>query len=310
MASIHETLGASGSEVPKVVAEDPPRRGFARRFALPFAFLAVFGLFALVVVGAWQDHLAPAGEPPLVRAPPGPIKRPPDTPGAVDTQSEGAAALAAGQPPPPRIERILPRDPPPPKTLAEADPGLVAPPPASAAPTEAANPALPHGLGASIAGANGPARATAATALAEGPGEAYTPPANTAPPPAAASSPAPAPLPVAGRAGAESGAARAPSANASAPAGTARASGPAGPWGVQIAAVSSREAAERGWRALLARYPDVLGPLQPRVEELRLANGSTLYRLQGVGLGDREAAARVCARLRAGGEQCFVVGAR
>jgi hypothetical protein len=79
---------------------------------------------------------------------------------------------------------------------------------------------------------------------------------------------------------------------------------------VQIAAVSSREAAERGWSQLQSRHPDVLGSLRLRVDEARLASGLTLYRLQGLGFPDRESAAQACARLKAAGTECFVVGGR
>ena len=79
---------------------------------------------------------------------------------------------------------------------------------------------------------------------------------------------------------------------------------------MQVAAVSSREAAERGWAALQARHPDLLGPLRLRVREARLANGLTLYRVQGLGFAERDAAAQTCARLEAAGTECFVVGVR
>jgi hypothetical protein len=61
---------------------------------------------------------------------------------------------------------------------------------------------------------------------------------------------------------------------------------------------------------LQSRHPEVLGPLQLRVDEARLANGLTLYRLQGLGFPDRESAAQACARLKAAGTECFVVGGR
>lgn len=320
MASIHETLAAGGGNYARVVAEDPPRRSFWRRFGVPLAFIVVFGLFALIVIGAWQDYLAPAGEPPIVRAPPGPIKRPPDTPGAVDMYGEGAATLAAGQPPTPRVERILPREPPPPKTVAEADPSLLAAPATNPTPTP---PSAVPAASAETAGA-GALRAMPTASAVDGPGEAFVPPAS-APPTAssaAATDPAPGAPQAAGAAPVRPQPSETPLASVQparpatpaspAPTTAPRANGLAGsgPWGVQIAAVSSREAAERGWRMLVARHPDLLGGLQLRIEELRLANGSTLYRLQGIGLADRDAAARVCARLRALGEQCFVVGAR
>ncbi|MCX8101666.1 MAG: SPOR domain-containing protein [Geminicoccaceae bacterium] len=149
-----------------------------------------------------------------------------------------------------------------------------APPPATAAPP----PARPDQLVAREPPALRPSPAPAAA-----PGPTPAPPATAAPRPQAALPPAPPP--------------------AAGPAGR-------GPWGVQIAAVSSREAAERGWAALQSRHPEVLGGLQLRVEEARLANGLTLYRLQGIGLADREAAAQACTRLKAAGTECFVVGGR
>lgn len=399
MASIHETLGASRKGVTTLVAADPPRRPLWRRWGPPALVAAAFAVLAAVVWLAWQDGLAGGGEPPLVRAPAGPIKHPPDKPG-VDEPAErrnGATRLVEGPAPPPKVERLLPREPAAPRSLAEADPELAAQPPA---------PGPTGGLGASAAAATRPPAAAPATASAA-PSPAATPSALAAPeparpalsawpvqaplaqpptarPPAAQSppaplpaaeppaavaaipppepvrampgppasataasppvaappvpaarapaSPAPAPLaqsPAAPSLGARSPGARVPTAQP--PAATAarppapdqlaarepapgRASAPPsaprGPWAVQVAAVSSREAAERGWTALQARHPDLLGPLQLRVEEARLANGLTLYRLQGLGFADRDAAAQTCARLKAAGNECFVVGVR
>ncbi|MCS6780754.1 MAG: hypothetical protein NZ555_13755, partial [Geminicoccaceae bacterium] len=133
MASIHETLQAGRKAYPTLLAADPPRAGLWRRIGVPAAIALVFLAFAGIVFLAWQDSFVPAGEPPIVRAPPGPIKRPPDTPGGVDVQGErdSVTSIAAGQPPTPKVERILPREPAPPRTLAEADPSLLAPPPSA-----------------------------------------------------------------------------------------------------------------------------------------------------------------------------------
>ncbi|BCX18727.1 MAG: hypothetical protein KatS3mg117_2409 [Geminicoccaceae bacterium] len=389
MASIQETLGAGRKGYATLVAADPPRRSTFRRIVLPTILATVLLGFAAIVWLAWQDDLAGSGEPPLVRAAPGPIKRPPDTPGGVDIEGErhGMASLLNGAPAQPRVERLLPREPPPPKSLAEADPGLLAPPPPPAPPPAASPaavappPAPTGGLGAAAAAGpvppsiepTAPSPRTTTTSpsgpdLATVPAPPTAPSGSTTPaaaaepaPPAAtvramptpasrAEPPAPAPAaappvpaappvvaalpsnPPAARPPVPSAAAQptpaAPAPVATAPARPAPpaperlaarepptapappAAGRGGPWGVQIAAVSSREAAERGWMQLQSRHPEVLGPLQLRVDEARLANGLTLYRLQGLGFPDRESAAQACARLKAAGTECFVVGGR
>jgi len=382
MASIQETLAAGRKGYTTLVAADPPRAGTFRRVVLPMLFVTVLSGFVAIVWFAWQDEFAGRGEPPLIRAAPGPIKRPPDTPGGVDFEGErhGMASLLGGAPPQPRVERLLPREPPPPKSLAEADPSLLAPPPPSATSTPAVTPSTPTGgLGASAGAAEPVVRA--AEPVDTGERTATVPPvAQTLGGPAAApsaavpsaadstSGPAPAPPPDAIRAmprpvsgsqasgstasaavtpasvAPHSGAAQPPDPSASSPpvpptappafppaaVSPARPAAPAaerlaarepataplspsagrGPWGVQIAAVSSREAAERGWAQLRSRHPEVLGPLGLRIDEARLANGLTLYRLQGFGFADRDSAARACARLKAAGTECFVVGGR
>jgi len=361
MASIQETLGAGRKGYATLIAADPPRRGVIRRIVLPTALATVLLGFAAIVWLAWQDSLSGSGEPPLIRAAAGPIKRPPDTPGGVDIEGErlGVTSLLAGPPPQPRVERLLPREPTPPKSLAEAEPTLLAPPapepravpapatpvvasppeparpaepsrtaepvrpmpvpPAAAPHPTAPNPAAPPG---SLAAARpspalaptaaGPSAAPAMPPPVPAPAAAAPAPAPVAsPPPVAATAPAPPPGPTASPSPArpaapppEQLAAREP------PSAPAVGSRGRGPWGVQIAAVSSREAAERGWAQLQGRHPEVLGGLQLRVDEAKLANGLTLYRLQGLGFADRESAAQACARLKAAGTECFVVGGR
>jgi hypothetical protein len=385
MASIQETLGAGRKGYATLIAADPPPRGVFRRIVLPTALATVLLGFAAIVWLAWQDSLSGSGEPPLIRAAAGPIKRPPDTPGGVDIEGErlGVTSLLAGPPPQPRVERLLPREPTPPKSLAEADPGLLAPPaaPPTAAPAGASRigptaqpgPAPLSGLGAAAAAAPPtapapPATRSAATSAPEpraapspGPQASMSPPAEAprtaeasrtaepvrpmpvppatepdqaAPsPPAAPSgtlaaarpSPVPAPAPAVAAPAPAPVAALPPAPPSPArpttppperlaarePASTPLlGSGARGPWGVQIAAVSSREAAERGWAQLQGRHPEVLGGLQLRVDEAKLATGTTLYRLQGLGFPDRESAAQACARLKAAGTECFVVGGR
>lgn len=73
--------------------------------------------------------------------------------------------------------------------------------------------------------------------------------------------------------------------------------------GVQLAAYSSRARAEQGWNDL-ARRTDALNGLRYRIEE-GVVDIGTVYRLQAVA-GDRAAADRLCAALKADGLDCQV----
>lgn len=86
------------------------------------------------------------------------------------------------------------------------------------------------------------------------------------------------------------------------PAASAQASSTAGV-GVQLAAYSSRARAEQGWNDLRGRT-DALDGARYRIEEGQVDIG-TVYRLQAVA-GDRAAADRMCAALKADGLDCQV----
>lgn len=73
--------------------------------------------------------------------------------------------------------------------------------------------------------------------------------------------------------------------------------------GVQLAAYSSRARAEQGW-ADLSRRTDALSGMRYRIEE-GVVDIGTVYRLQAVA-GDRAAADRLCAALKADGVDCQV----
>lgn len=87
-----------------------------------------------------------------------------------------------------------------------------------------------------------------------------------------------------------------------APAATAPAPASSGV-GVQLAAYSSRARAEQGW-ADLSRRTDALSGMRYRIEE-GVVDIGTVYRLQAVA-GDRAAADRLCAALKADGVDCQV----
>lgn len=73
--------------------------------------------------------------------------------------------------------------------------------------------------------------------------------------------------------------------------------------GVQLAAYSSRARAEQGWSEI-SRRTDILSGMRYRVEE-GVVDIGTVYRLQAVA-GDRAAADRLCAALKADGIDCQV----
>lgn len=79
---------------------------------------------------------------------------------------------------------------------------------------------------------------------------------------------------------------------------------PTGDAAVQLGAFSSRGRADEVWSTLSERY-SYLGDLAKSVESVEVG-GKTLYRLRASGLQGRAAAADMCARLKAAGEQCVV----
>jgi hypothetical protein len=116
--------------------------------------------------------------------------------------------------------------------------------------------------------------------------------------PAASLQPAPAPTPVQ----------EAPAA-ASPPAVVAPAPRPApsGRLQVQLAAVSSEEAARGEWERLSRRMPELLGSRQPIVTRLEREGQPPLFRLRTSGLPDAEAVREFCEQVRARGGACVPV---
>lgn len=125
-------------------------------------------------------------------------------------------------------------------------------------------------------------------------------PAENAP---AAETPAPAPQP-------EAPATAAAPEKSPAPAKPAAADAPApsitdGAWLVQLGAFGSADGADKAWRMLKEKYGTLLTSLRPDVDILERAGKDPLYRLRAGPFANRDAADKVCARLKAEGQACF-----
>ena len=79
------------------------------------------------------------------------------------------------------------------------------------------------------------------------------------------------------------------------------------PFAVQIASVKTRAGAEREWRVLRDRYPDILAGRTRSFEKAKLTGGETVVRLRTGGFTNRTEAAAFCARLTAKHHNCLVV---
>jgi hypothetical protein len=80
---------------------------------------------------------------------------------------------------------------------------------------------------------------------------------------------------------------------------------PAGHTQVQLAAVSSEQAALSEWNRLARRMPDVLGSRRPAVIRVE-RDGKTLWRLRTGGFADASQARGFCEQVRAKGGNCTV----
>ena len=74
---------------------------------------------------------------------------------------------------------------------------------------------------------------------------------------------------------------------------------------VQFAATASEESAHAFWQSLVHRFPDALGQRAPTV--IRFERGGTVFwRVRTEGFASLSEAQSLCARMRAGGQDCFV----
>ena len=79
------------------------------------------------------------------------------------------------------------------------------------------------------------------------------------------------------------------------------------PFAVQLASVKTRAGAEREWRVLRDRYPEILAGQSRSFDEAKLAGGVSVVRLRTGGFENRAEAATLCARLVAKHQNCLVV---
>ncbi len=308
-----------------------PRAMSRSRMALA---VAVLGAFAAFTWYAYERVGEPGGEAiaPLIKADKGPTRVRPESPGGMEIPYQDKMIyeeLSRGEPEP-GVERLLPPPevplPPPTSTAGvppQAGPGsahvetLVGtfPPPAQ--------PVAPPDVQAEPAPTPTPSQAETVTAVepapapTAGPGVAKLPPSG---PEEDAEAPGGAQSVPAAQAGSDEAAPATPKPSAksqqkgpedtavaalsSPPAGQAPA---AGGHRIQVAAVRSREGAERGWRRLQKAHADVLGPLTLTVEKVDLGSKGIFYRIQGGPL-TQQAAAEACAELKRRKTGCFVVG--
>ena len=76
---------------------------------------------------------------------------------------------------------------------------------------------------------------------------------------------------------------------------------------VQLAALRSRQAAEREWARLKKAHGDLLDPLTAVFRRVNLGSEKGIYfRLQAGSLADRQAAIGLCAKLKARKERCVI----
>lgn len=297
------------------------RQGGLGRWVVMGLGAFVFAVFAAVLWYAYVEvmGLGAGGPPPLIKAEAGPIKRAPDDPGGMEIPNRDSAAARVFQERSDglRRERILPRqdtsqlelepEPPPPVERLEASEPSPHPPaePSPAAGTATAAPAQtetapaatpPPAVRSQIVVTDRMAATTPqAAAPATPPPRPLAPPAGVLRPPAPVPQPPPTQAPQAGR---TPPAAVPPSRSAPAASPIFR---------VQLGAFRSEAAANQAWSSLQRRLQAPLASLRPFVLEAQTSAG-TFYRLQAGPLASRDGAVQACAQVKAGGNDCFIVG--
>jgi len=293
-------------------AEDedrPKRRG---------GLVTVAAVVALAVVGTGAAYgyrtfigSPRSGEPPVIKADPGPNKIVP--PSATADAGKATDRLASGQ------ERMVPREEQPVNVqdAARADgPRVVFPPlnqnsnpPTTASVSPANKPMMPS---SAIPGEEPrkvhtlAVRGDQVDAATATPAARQTPARLTAPAPAAGNASANAPLSLAPQA---APAPAAPSRSASlypAPQNIAPAPAATGGYVVQVSSQRNDNDARASFRALQNKFPSVLGSRSPLIKRVDLGDKGTYYRAMVGPFGSSDEASQLCGNLKSAGGQCVV----
>lgn len=273
--------------------ETPPQRG--RWLQIGVTAVAVIGFFVMVWFAyQWGLERGYREEVPVIRAEAGPVKVKPDNPGGLVVPNQDKLVLnqGAGAPEPAGVERLLsapetPQPVPQPETvpaLAAADAEGTANEPAlrlqsveSAAPSAAAGRTAETQAAAEPTPPPEVAPAAGGTGLADASGGEST----TA-------------TPDVGGGGA-----------AAAPAKLQLAAVEDGDFVIQLASVTSDEAAKTEWARLRKSFPDLLGDMNLAVQRATV-KGTEYHRVQTGPFPSRATALDMCAQLKAQNQPCIV----
>lgn len=81
-----------------------------------------------------------------------------------------------------------------------------------------------------------------------------------------------------------------------------------GAWGVQLASYRKLSGADKGAEIFLKKYPEILKPLTYVTEKIDIKDKGTFYRVQFIGLKDKQAAKEACSILKnKGADGCWYV---
>lgn len=301
--------------------EAPKRRGGMATVAIVLA-LAVVGTGAAFAYRTFMGS-ARTGEPPVIKAEPGPNKIVPPS----------ATAAADGKPIQDRLggaapERLVSREEQPVNVqdATKAGPRVVFPPlnqnanpPSTASVSPSSKPMVGNGA---MQGGDEPRKIRTFAVKGDQPDAGVTPAARQAPARIAAPAAVPAAAPAA--------APRATSANANAsvnaPMSLAPQAAPPAPsrmasttptqqvaptasgggYVVQVSSQRSEGDAQASFRALQSKFPAVLGSRTPLIKKADLGDKGTYYRAMVGPFGSQDEASQVCGNLKSAGGQCVV----
>jgi len=156
-------------------------------------------------------------------------------------------------------------------------------------PEEPVTPPPPPAPPAPAAVTTAPSAEQPAVVLSPAPAAATTQPATTQP---AAAPPSPPP---------------ATTVAAVQPAATGGAVIAAGDFAIQLASLTSPEAAQKAWGTIQKKHPDLLGDMALTVQEADITGKGKYYRVQAGPLPNRATADDMCAQLKAAKQDCIVV---